>query len=78
MIGVRFKSFRMGLNTCLVKAVDKCFIWKSTRTEVALARPLFILPDKTQCSRHEVVTSETDATTRLNAVVLAEELISGH
>ena len=61
-----------------LKAVDGCFTWKSTRPEVASVRPLFLLPDKPLCSRHGVVTSETDAITRLSAVVLAEELISGH
>lgn len=61
-----------------LKAVDGCFTWKSTRPEVASVRPLFLLPDKPQCSRHGVVTSETDAISRLSAVVLAEELISGH
>ena len=61
-----------------LKAVDGCFTWKSTRPEVASVRPLFLLQDKPQCSRHGVVTSETDAITRLSAVVLAEELISGH
>ncbi|KAI6647347.1 Nuclear pore membrane glycoprotein [Oopsacas minuta] len=61
-----------------LKAVDGCFTWKSTRPEVASVQPLYLLQDKPQCSRHGVVTSETDAITRLSAVVLAEELISGH
>ena len=61
-----------------LKAVDGCFTWKSTRPEVASVRALFLLPDRPQCSRHGVVTSETDAISRLSAVVLAEELISGH